>query len=220
MFRDRQDAAEQLAHKLRELDLHDPVVLAIPRGGVAIGAVLAEALDAELDVALTRKLRAPSQPELAIGAVAEDGQVLLDPRAHDIADVTDAYIKEETATQLRNLAERSERFRAVRPAAKRSGRSVIITDDGIATGATMIAALQLARTHGPYELIAAVPVAPPTTLDVIARQCDRTICVAAPPDFRALSQYYERFDPVDEAHAVDLVRRAYNANPSGRPSQR
>jgi len=164
MFRDREDAARRLAKKLETRELRDPLVLAIPRGGVVTGAVLARALGADLDVVLSRKLRAPNQPELAIGAISEGGEVYLNPQVTKIDDWLGDYLAEERAYQMAEIARRRKLFRAVRPVAPIADRSVIVTDDGIATGSTMIAALKVIQTHQPHELIVAVPVASPDRL--------------------------------------------------------
>jgi len=206
MFRNRAEAAHLLARRFKGRELRDPLVLAIPRGGVATGAVLARELNAELDVVLARKLRAPGQPELAIGAVAEDGEVYLNPSAKRLLDLEDEYIFAERAHQLDEIARRKALFRAVRPQAPIEGRSVIVTDDGIATGATMIAALQVARARKPFELIVAVPVAPPDRLQEIRKRCDELICLVAPPSFWAIGQFYEDFSQVEDSQALNLLR--------------
>src|ERR1019366_684042 len=165
MFHDRKDAARKLAARLRERELHNPLVLAIPRGGVVTGAVLAQELGAELDIVLSRKLRAPDQPEFAIGAISEDGQIYLNPQVSDLFGASDDYLDQERRHQLAEIARRKKLFRDVRPQVPVAGRSVIVTDDGIATGSTMIAALQVVKTQKPREIIVAVPVAPPDRLD-------------------------------------------------------
>lgn len=207
-FRDRQNAGEQLAVELKRLSLQDPLILGIPRGGVVIGAVLAEALGGELDVVLSRKLRAPWQPELAIGAVAEDGQVYLNESAAAVPGLTQEYLARERDHQLEEIARRRAMYRAVRPQAPVAGRSVIVTDDGIATGSTMIAALDVLRTQAPRELIAAVPVAPPDRLDDLRSRCDQLICLYSPHDFWAVGQYYDRFEEVSDETVIELLRRS------------
>jgi predicted phosphoribosyltransferase len=206
MFQDRQDAARKLAAKLKVKQLHDPLVLAIPRGGVVTGAVLARQLGAELDIVLARKLRAPYQPEFAIGAVSEDGQVYLNPHVANEIAPDDPYLEEERRHQFAEIARRKRLFRAVRPQAAVEGRSVIITDDGIATGSTMMAALQIARTQKPRELIAAVPVAAPDSLDEISRWCDEVVCLSAPRTFVAIGQFYEDFGQVEDEEVVAMLR--------------
>jgi predicted phosphoribosyltransferase len=211
MFFNREDAGHQLAQELKKLDLRDPLVLAIPRGGVVVGAVLARELAAELDVVLSRKLRAPTQPELAIGAVSEDGQAYLNHQAEEVPGVTDEYLANERQHQLDEIARRQKLFRAVRPAAGIAGRSVIVTDDGIATGSTMIAALPLIRSQNPHELIVAVPVAPPDRLKAIRARCDLVVCLLAPRWFRAIGQFYEDFEQVDDQQVVELLRECARA---------
>jgi putative phosphoribosyl transferase len=208
MFRNRAEAAQLLARRFQGRELRDPLVLAIPRGGVVTGAVLARELGAELDVVLSRKLRAPAKPELAIGAIAEDGQVYLNPSTRQLLDLADEYVARERAHQLNEIGRRTALFRAIRPQAPTEGRSVIVTDDGIATGATMIAALQVVRAKNPFELIVAVPVASPDRLQQIHRLCDEVICLLAPPHFWAIGQFYEDFAPVEDVEALGLLRAA------------
>ncbi len=211
MFLNREDAARQLAEKLKGRALHDPLVLAIPRGGVVTGAVLARELGAELDVVLSRKLRAPSQPELAVGAVSEEGQVYLNPDVEELVEGKGAYLAEERRHQLAEIARRKKLFRSARPQAPVAGRSVIVTDDGIATGATMIAALQAVRALGPRELIVAVPVASPERLAEARLWCDDAVCLLCTEDFWAVGQFYEDFDQVEDEEALEMIRRAVPA---------
>jgi predicted phosphoribosyltransferase len=206
MFRNREEAAHQLAERLKGRKLKRPLVLAIPRGGVPVGAVVARELNAELDVVLARKLRAPLQPEFAIGAISETGEVYLNPDVEGMLDVCGDYLEGEKRHQMAEIARRKEMFRRVRPRAEVSGRSVIITDDGIATGSTMIAALQLLRAQKPQELIVAVPVAPLERLDRIQTLCDDLICVLRPVRFYAIGQFYEDFSPVEDERVVEILR--------------
>ena len=147
MFRNREDAAHQLAAEFQGREFVDPLVLAIPRGGVVTGEVLAQELGAELDVVLSRKVRRADQPELAIGAVSEDGRVFLNHYAQQVLDLTEDYLAAECRDQLEEIARRKKLIRGVRPEAPIAGRSVIVTDDGIATGSTMIAALQVVKAQ-------------------------------------------------------------------------
>jgi putative phosphoribosyl transferase len=206
MFRNREDAARQLAEKLKERELHDPLVLAIPRGGVVTGAVLARELGADLDIVLSRKLRAPGQPELAIGAISEDGQVYLNHYAQEFLDVMEEYLAEERRYQMAEIARRKKLFRAVRPQAPIAGRSVIVTDDGIATGSTMIAALQAVKTQKPQEVIVAVPVASPDRLKEVHHWCDDVVCLLRPEEFWAIGQFYEDFTQVEDEEVLQLLR--------------
>jgi predicted phosphoribosyltransferase len=206
MFRDREDAAYKLATAMRDLKLDNPLVLAIPRGGVATGAVLARELGAELDVVLSRKLRAPDQPELAIGAISEDGQVHLNQRAVEALGVTDEYLQQEKQHQLAEIARRNQLFRSVRPEASISGRTVIVTDDGIATGSTMMAALQTVRPQRPAQLIVAVPVAPYDRLAAFEERCDKVVCLHSPAEFWAVGQFYEDFPTIEDEQVVELLK--------------
>lgn len=208
MFRDREDAARRLAENLKDRELHDPLILAIPRGGVVIGAVLAQELGAELDVVLSRKLRAPGQAELAIGAVSEDGQIHLNDYARKVAGLTVSYLNAERRHQVVEIARRKALFRTVRPPAPVRERSVIVTDDGIATGSTMIAALQLILAQDPRDVIVAVPVASPDRLAEVAAWCDDVVCLLTPEQFWAVGQFYKNFDQVEDEQVVDLLRDA------------
>ena len=211
MFADREDAARQLATKLRGLALHDPVVLAIPRGGVVTGAVLARELGADLDVVLSRKLRAPYQPEFAIGAVGEGGEVYLNHHIDGAAMVDKSYLEAERQRQVEAIEERQQLFRAGRARASLTARSVILTDDGIATGSTMIAAIRVVKTFKPRELIVAVPVAPMSQLNEFRSLCDRFIYLEAPADFHAVGQFYRSFETVEDEEVIRLLREAASA---------
>jgi putative phosphoribosyl transferase len=208
MFRNREDAARQLAERLKGRELHDPLVLAIPRGGVVTGAVLARELGADLDVVLSRKLRAPGQPELAIGAISEAGRVYLNHQAQAYLDLIEDYLADERRHQLGEIARRKKLFRSVRSQAPVANRSVIVTDDGIATGSTMIAALQAVKAQNPREVIVAVPVASPDRLEEVRRWCDDVVCLLSPEEFWAIGQFYADFSQVEDEEAIDLLRAA------------
>jgi predicted phosphoribosyltransferase len=150
-------------------------------------------------------MRAPSQPELAVGAISEDGAVHINELGQSVLHLTADHLIRERNYQLGEIARRKRLFRAIRPAASITGRSVIVTDDGLATGSTMIAALRTVRTHSPHELIVAVPVAPPERLAEVRRLCDDVVCLLAPTDFRAVGQFYEDFSAVEDEQAVDLL---------------
>lgn len=204
-FADRGEAGRMLAAELAALHLRNPLVLAIPRGGIETAAPIAERLGAELDVVLARKLRSPDQPELAIGAISETGQVHLDPALVAVTGATKVYVEEERARQRGEIERRRELFRRARPPASMAGRTVILTDDGVATGSTMIAAARTVRAAGPAELIIAVPVAASERLSSLRPLCDRLICLIAAPDFMAVGQFYDRFEEVVDARVVELL---------------
>jgi hypothetical protein len=204
MFRDREDAARELADLLQGREFTCPLVLAIPRGGVIAGAGLARRLGAELDVVLSRKLRAPNQPDLAIGAISEDGQIYENP---DAETVSDEYFHREREHQLSVISQLKERVRQVRPEAQITERSVIVTDDGIVTGATMIAALQTIRAQRPAELIVAVPVAPADRIHDLELYCDEVVCLVPVKYLWTVGQFYEDFLAVDDKQVVDILRQ-------------
>jgi len=206
LFRDRADAARRLAAELKPLDLRNPLVLGIPRGGVVTAAALARELDAEADVVLARKLRHPHQPELAIGALSEDGEVHINKDIERMGGIDEEYLEQERQERFAELKHRREMFRSIRPAAKIEGRTVIVTDDGIATGSTMLAALATVRAKRPHELILAVPVAPPSSLQRLQDYCDRVVCPLAPESFMAIGQFYENFDQVEDEQACEVLR--------------
>ena len=196
MFQDRDEAGWMLVERLRGTKTEKPLVLAIPRGGIEVGAAIARGLGCELDVVLSRKLRAPHNPELALGAVSETGEVYLNHFAAAMTDAGDAYIEAERKRQVAEIDRRKAMFRAVRPQVDVRDRTVIVTDDGIATGATMIAALKTVRAAGAREVVVAVPVGAP----------DRIECLIEPADFWAVGQFYRNFEQVSDERVVELLR--------------
>ena len=206
IFADRAEAGGMLVERRRGESLEKPLVLAIPRGGVEVGAALARGLGAELDVVLSRKLRAPHQPELALGAVSENGEVYLNHFASAMTDAGDAYIEGERQRQLAEITRRKTMFRAVRPQAPIAGRTVILTDDGIATGATMIASIRTVRAAGAKWVVVAVPVGSPERLAAIRSLCDRLVCLEEPTAFWAIGQFYRDFEQVEDSRVVELLR--------------
>ena len=204
-FRDRKEAGERLAKDLVGMKLQDPIVLAIPRGGVVVGVELARALGAELDVVVSRKLRVPYQTELAFGALGEDGTLVLDHHLIEKVGLSSTQIQQEQDYQREQILQRVARFRGDKPAVELANRSVIVTDDGIATGSTMLAALKTLRTKEPLELIVAVPVAHKHQLELIARHCDRIVCLYSPEDFMAVGQFYESFEPIEDQQVEQLM---------------
>ncbi|MGA7966211.1 MAG: phosphoribosyltransferase family protein, partial [Gammaproteobacteria bacterium] len=195
MFRDRSDAGRHLAGLLQHLKSRRPAVLALPRGGVPVGFEVAAALGTPLDVLLVRKIGAPHQPELALGAVAEGTppDVYVDSRLVDMLGVPEDYIEAETARQVAELERRREAYCSGRARVPIEGTAVIIVDDGIATGATMHVALRAARARNPERLILAVPVAAAKVLDRLRPLADEVICVETPPTLDAVGAYYMDF---------------------------
>lgn len=206
-FQDRREAGRQLAAALAVYPDRRPFVLAIPRGGVIVGYEVAKALGAPLDVVVPRKLRAPYNPELAVGAVAHDGSVYLDSPLVSHLDVTEEYVREETARQLEEIRRRMQIYRGDRPPPALEGTASIVVDDGIATGSTMIAALRATRAARPSHLIAAIPVAPAEGVAMLRREADDVVCLYTPPAFYAVGQFYVDFAQTDDAEVVELLRR-------------
>ena len=208
MFRDRDDAARQLAAALDHYRGQHPLVLAIPRGGVPMGRVVADQLGGDLDVVLVRKLGAPSNPELAIGAVDEHGTVMLN-RLAEPAGAGDAYVRHEAQRQLELIRTRRRDYGGGRPSLPVAGRVVIVIDDGLATGATMIAALRALRAQHPSRLVCAVPVAAPDSLEEARKYADETACLAAPATFRAVGMYYRDFAPVEDQDVMAALQATH-----------
>jgi predicted phosphoribosyltransferase len=194
-----------LAARLNQYRGKNPLVLAIPRGAVPMAQAVAHALKGELDVVLVRKLRAPHQPELAMGALDESGQVFMSRQANYFgADA--AYLAQEKAAQLATIQQRRAQYQQLGPPISAAGRVVIVVDDGLATGATMMAALRSVRLAKPLKLICAVPVSPPDTLARVAELADEVVCLQAPDDIEAVGQFYRNFPQVSDAEVVDILK--------------
>lgn len=207
MFKDRLDAARQLATALSHYKGQRPLVLAIPRGAVPMAVVTAQQLGADMDVVLVRKLRAPFMPEVAIGAIDENGKTYLAAHAQEMGADWD-YLQEEKKTQLAVLQRRQQQYNAIRQPLPIAARTVIVIDDGLATGATMIAALQVLRQHHPARLICAVPVANPDALEKVRPWANELVCLSAPEDFQGVGQFYRDFQQVEDEDVLACLRSA------------
>ena len=203
-FKDRSDAAHKLAGRLAAYKDRSPLVLAIPRGAVPMGKIIADELGGDLDVILVHKLGAPGNPEFALGSVDETGAVYLSEHIKSMG-IDDQYIEREKQSQLETLTQRRQRYTPVRPPLDPRGRVTIVIDDGIATGATMIAALRAVRTKHPDRLIAATAVAPPETIDKIKAEADEVICLETPAYFYAVGQFFSNFDQVSDEDVIALL---------------
>ena len=206
IFRDRAEAASMLGEKLLELKKEEPIILAIPRGGAVTGDVIASALGAKLDVVVPRKLGAPYNPELAIGAVMHDGSYFLNTEIIVMLDVPREYIDAEIARQRKEIERRLMLFRGTREYDLK-GKTVILVDDGIATGATMFAALRWVQKQKPRKLVVAVPVGPQDTIDSLRREADDVVVISSPTLFGAVGQFYEDFAQVSDDEVREIMRK-------------
>lgn len=213
MFKDRQEAASRLAQALAAYKGRRPLVLAIPRGAVPMARLIAEQLDGEFDVVLVRKLRSPWQPELAIGSVDESGWTYLAPYAASMGGAPD-YIAHEKQAQLATIRQRRAQYTPIHPPIDPAGRVVIVVDDGLATGATMMAALHGLREKKPERLVCAVPVAPPETVTQVRELADEVVCLETPTWFQAVGQFYRHFPQVEDEEVIALLKaRPASASP-------
>jgi putative phosphoribosyl transferase len=206
IFADRREAGQRLGAALGERP--GAVVLGIPRGGVIVAAEVAAAIGATLDVVVPRKLGAPGNPELGIGAVTADGTVVLDERLVRILGVTDDYIAREVARQVAEIHRRLERYRAGRPPVDLGGRECIVVDDGVATGGTAEAALRSVRAQGASHVVLAVPVAPAESVERLRSVADEVVCLATPSPFAAVGQWYVQFPQVSDEEVLAALAAA------------
>jgi len=213
MFKDRTAAGRELAgHLLRYRD-QNPLVLALPRGGVPVAYEIARALAAPLDIVVVRKLGAPGQPELGIGAVVDGDhpQAVFNPALMDELGVSKDYLEREVERELKEVARRQAAYRGGRAPEQAEGRTVIVVDDGIATGGSVQAALRGIRRGRPKRLVLAVPVAPPDTLELLRPEVDEIVCLATPEPFGAVGSFYKNFEQTSDAEVVRLLDAAHEA---------
>jgi predicted phosphoribosyltransferase len=207
IYSDRREAGKALAAAIKPRlgATTKPIVLAIPRGGVVVGAEVARGIDADLDIVVPRKLGAAGNPEFAIGSVMPDGTTYVNPDAIQITGTADEYLQKEKAAEVKEAARRLSQYRGKRREPEVTGRTVIVVDDGIATGATMIAALRWAKAHGAGLVIAAAPVAPKGTLEELKGEADKVVCPNVPEPFYAIGAFYKNFEPVTDEEVVEIL---------------
>lgn len=206
VFRDRRDAGARLAGALGHLRDERPVVAALVRGGVPVAAEVARTLDAPLEVLVVRKVGAPSNPEFGIGAVGEEGHMVRDPRSLELAGVDDEGFHDLARTEQAEVERRVGVYRGGRPRVPFDGRTVILVDDGLATGVTARTAAEVTRAMGAARVVLAVPVGAPESVARLAAEVDEVVCLHQPPDFRAVGSWYGDFAQVSDAEVVDELR--------------
>jgi putative phosphoribosyl transferase len=209
VFRDREEAGRKLAEQLHVYaNRKDVIVLGIPRGGVPVAFEVAKALHAPLDIFLSRKLGVPGQEELAFGAIATGGTRVLDREIIEAAGISEKQIGQITAKVEKELERRANLYRGARPSLKVEGLTVLLVDDGIATGSSMRAAIDALRQMKPARLVVAAPVAPLSTCNRLKREVDELVCVHTPEEFYAIGQFYEDFSQTADEEVAELLRRA------------
>jgi putative phosphoribosyl transferase len=206
-FRDRSDAGQRLADRLGHLADQRPVIVALPRGGVPVGAEVAAALGAPLDVILVRKVGAPERPELAAGALGEDGVTVQNVAVLHQLGLSWDDLSDEVDAQWAELHARQRELRGEKPRVDLRGRTVVIVDDGIATGSTVVAAMRVVRAMGARRVVLAVPVAPAETMESMEILADEVVCLHAPERFRAVGQWFRDFSQVSDEEVMKLLRR-------------
>ena len=220
IFEDRKHAGRCLAAALMRFKADRPVILALPRGGVPVGYEVAVALDAPLDVIVVRKLGAPGQPELGLGAIVDGDhpETVLNEDVVQALHVSGRFLQQEAARELKEIRSRQVRYRRERASLVVSGRLVIVVDDGIATGGSMRAALRGVRRAQPSRLVLAVPVAPPDTVELLRAEVDEVVCLSTPMWFGAVGNFYRDFRQTTDEEVIALLADAHRRTSSGPPS--
>lgn len=217
MFKDRTEVGILLGQKIRTLDIKNPMVLAIPRGGVPVAREIALEINAPLDLIITRKIGHPQEPEFAIGAVTQEGEVMVDERTIKNLSISSAYIKEEARRQTKEIESRMERYRGRRRYPDLHARGIIIVDDGIATGSTILAAVDSLKRKKPSSITLAVGVAPKETVSKLSSKVDTIICLDTPEPFYAIGEFYASFEQVRDEDVIQILKEVNSKFESRNP---
>ena len=209
LFNDRVEAGRKLAEALKGFEGKDVVVLGIPRGGVVVANEVAEALGAPLDVVITRKIEAPGEPEYALGAVTQEGDVIMDRQAAESLGASREYLDAQVRQKKEEVKERMRRFRGEAPYPSLAGRVVIIVDDGIATGSSVGAAVMSVKKRNPKEVVVAVPVAPADTVEMLSEDGNHVVCLETPGEFLAIGEFYSKFDQVEDGEVRRILDESW-----------
>ncbi len=213
MFKNRVEAGQLLASRLTRYSESKVIVFGVPRGGVVVAFEVAKALRAPLSVVIPRKIGAPMQPELALGAVADDGTLLLDDRLVGELGVRKEYLEREVSSQLEEINRRRQAYRVPSIGSSLEGRVALVVDDGIATGATIRAAVRSLKKWKPASVVVAVPVAPPEAVELLRQEADDVVCIQTPSSFFAVGEFYDEFEQVDDDEVVKILEEAARLHP-------
>lgn len=209
LFSDRHDAGRKLAPLLTPYKGQQPLILAVPRGGVPVAAEIFQAIGGRLDLVIPRKIPAPHQAELAVGAVAQDGSLVLNGDIIARLGISEGYIQKEVARQLAEIKRRLHSYRGERPFPSLAGKTVLVVDDGVATGATLRAALKMVRDQGAKHLCLAVPLGPAASIAALRDLVDELVCLFTPEPFYAVGQFYEDFTQTKDREVGELLSKAW-----------
>jgi predicted phosphoribosyltransferase len=205
LFKNRVEAGRKLAEALKAFKGKDVVVLGIPRGGVVVAGEVAKALEAPLDIIVTRKIEAPGEPEFALGAVTQEGDVIMDRQAAESLGASRGYLDDQIRKKKEEVNDRMKRLRGDVPYPKLEGRVVLIVDDGIATGSSVSAAVMSVKKRKPREIVVAVPVAPKDAIETLAEDGTRVVCLATPGPFLAIGEFYRDFEQVEDVEVIRIL---------------
>ena len=211
-FEDRKDAGQRMVSMVEAYrGAAGAIVLGLPRGGVVVALEIALALELPMDVWVTRKIGAPFNPELAIGSVDSDGNLLLDENTARLYEVSDRYVREEVVSETEEIKRRYEKYRGEAAPPSIKDKTVLVVDDGVATGYTMMAALQSVRNHEAAKVVCVVPVASPRVMRKLDQMADEVACLSTPSYFGAVGEFYRNFEQVTDTEVIDFLRRAREA---------